>query len=94
MPTTAGIFIDRATMTAWLVRLPASVTMPSAALRSMPAASEGEMSCATMMRLSTSSVRLMADWPSRTCSTRLATSLMSAARSRRYSSSISAKAWM
>jgi len=55
-----GIFSERATMTAWLVLLPESVTMPIAALRSMLAASEGEMSFATTMRFSASSLRLCA----------------------------------
>ena len=79
-------------ITAWLVRLPESVTSASAAERSMLAESEGDTSLATMMRLSASRLRLFSAWPSRFCSTRWATSRMSPARSRRYSSSISEKA--
>jgi len=79
-------------MTAWLVRLPDSVTMASAALRSMLAVSEGDKSSATTTRFSASRLKLFSACPSKFWSTRCATSRISPARSRRYSSSISANA--
>ena len=86
--------MDLATITAWLVLLPESVTIPSAALRSMLAESDGERSFATTIRFSANRLRLFSACPNMFCNTRCATSRMSPARSRRYSSSISENAWM